>query len=784
MLIWRRLSWCCLSLLLGCVLVGRLAAEDDRSRTGQAIKLVGNTTFSTDQLFDALLAEPDYLLAMHPYSEPSDQSELVKRYLVGGYRRAGFANVEVDITHVEGGAICRISEGDRFVQDGLSVQGAVEVDHLELVRRLTTPSAASNAFPTFLVVDGEPVTHWVTADGKESDLNDPVWEKGKPVRFDSEVQVGNQLARALNDLGYSQAVVIASFESHPLSKSTSLVVDIVSEGPHDRVDHITIEGNKINDRDQIQRCAGVAVGDLINHRQLQLYTKRLWETGRFRKHNVSFDPKARELTIELEEIPELPPVDQPVSKTAESVLAASRWICTSGRRGEDMEISISLENWQLRSIQSQAGFFLEAKLKQDDDAKQNGGVISLLIDSDRLLLDHSHHPRRFLVSPMIVDGKIEFTTGLGAATGDQGFARYWFTFNASSDRDAHETPLQHSWNISPSDWLPFAYKPNFETRWDGSLMTLAHKENQIVIDTETGQVVKIAGFANLRFAAGLYEAEKTRILKETEAKPNALNPPQPISSFASYVLSEPCRDQATAILQTVAGQQQPANSHLIPAFEKLVDGGLLSGLDAVACKLIASDKADSESFSIPYQPRGKRSFNTMMLELGARVVLKYAPEFLADDGWPMKLTREACLVVVGRTKHTGRVMQELLADQQPGPLCYGLMAYGLCYVNRNTAKIFADRALRKMNPEAFHGDLQALTAATNSDLVTRTLTSVKTLNDDELSAIIGLSTRPWFAEFVRLAHSHPIGESERSTSEFWYRATKDRFSESMQAMLR
>lgn len=779
---WQRLYWCCLLALAACLFTARCAAEDGQSPDRHRIQLAGNTTFSTEQLFDALLAEPDYLLATHPYSEPSDQSDLVKKYLIAGYRQAGFPNVDIDITHTDGGAICRITEGDRFVQRGVSIQGAVEVDHQDLVRRLTTPYPDAGAFSMFFARNGEPATRWVTVDGKESDLNAPVWKDERPVRFDSEIEVGKKITRALSDLGYSQAVAVALFDSDPSSKTTSLVVDIISEGPHDRVDRISIEGNQINDDEQIQRCAGVVTGDRIYHQQLQRYTKRLWETGRFSEQRVRFDPKARELTIQLKEIPDLPPINQPISKMAQSVLAASQWITTSSQRGEDMEVSMSMGDWQARWIQSQGGFFWELT-RHDKNNLPKQRVITLLLDSERLLLDHCDHDHHFSVSPLVVDGKLEFTTVIGASEEKDKFAHYGFSFNVSSDREPNEAPIQHSWNISPSDWLPFAYKKNLETQMDGSQLTLTQGDNQIVIDTETGQVVQMAGLANFRFVAGLYAAEKNKILAATKAKPNAFDRAKPISSFASYLVSQPFHQHWNQVIRKAA-EDQPADPHLIPAIQKLVDGGLLSGLDAAALMISSHDAEERGSFSIPYRQRERKSFNRMMLELAARFVLRYADRCLAEDGWPMKLTRETCLVIVGRTKYTDRVLNELHTSEEAGPLCYGLMAYGLGYVDRNMAKIFADRALKTMNPEAFYRDFRALTAATDGELVVRTLKSLKTLNEDELNAVAGLGKGKEFAELLRTIHSHPLDESDQSLSDLWYQASKVPLEESLRKILR
>jgi|GEM_PF-4143998 len=127
-----------LAMTLG-TLTSSAVAEDARSDWDR-FQFAGSKYFSAGQLLDALIAEPDFLLATHPHGDKAGVREVTKRLLLAGYQRAGFASPEIDVQTIsEDGVSIHINEGQRFYCGSVRVNGANQVDPQFLADRLMKP---------------------------------------------------------------------------------------------------------------------------------------------------------------------------------------------------------------------------------------------------------------------------------------------------------------------------------------------------------------------------------------------------------------------------------------------------------------------------------------------------------------------------------------------------------------------------------------------------------------------------------------------------------------------
>ncbi|GAA5507763.1 outer membrane protein assembly factor BamA [Novipirellula caenicola] len=753
-----------------------ITASAQTAPIANRIEMVGNRSFSKHTLLKELKAQPEFLIASHAFGDESKLANVIERLLVKGYRNEGFDQASVQCQQVTTQTKPSLSRWEIIIDEGkqircgqVRIQSAKQIDPQSLERRLTQAFAEATAFPNFVEINGNVITHWVNEQGKESKLKDPVWKTGDEVRFDSELGLRQQVIQAIEDLGFSRSDVLVRFEVDRDKQTADLLVEILDEGVADRISEIDIQGNSINTKEQILAYLGVSVGDPIARRDLQQWTKRLWDSGRFKKHQFRFDKQTQSLSLEVEECSGLPPLDEPINKIATVLLKASQWLAGIAARGDDIETFNAWGNDKLLVIESNDGLFAEFRSPLDTSTDAQSETVSLLIDRDRFILNHSALPQCLRIPLSSMDGQIQFSTEHFADPEPNKFLKGTFTLAGNTKRDENEAPLRFNFRSSPVNWLPLAYKDSVHYEFIGGDLILTHGKESIRIDVESGKVNQwTTRNGMLRFAPGLLSAARSTFLGELpEADQHGQQHRQPVTATVAFLTSDPVIQTLNRFRRETPPLIDPLQ---ISAIRKLNDGGMLRGCDLLLTWM--GDDANDEKFDIPVAPSKNLSSEQIVWNVGSRIALLHIDKVFQEGTWPSMLSKEFCLRSLGASKYTSKVVQQLAEAPSSGPICLAALTLMLKQFRSDLYKRTANIGLQRLSPEAFSRDYDALTAVIGDDFFVRLRRSIATLTDAEMTA---LENALPIARATRLLRriQHTTIQAEESESQYWYRVAHD-----------
>ncbi len=744
---------------LSFALIANLVFGQLSSGSWDKIRFVGNSTYSTEQLRKALIAEPDYLSASHPLSDRLELTEVVERLLTAGYRNTGFPECKVKAqTSDDETTTYQIDEGTRIRCGGVRITGASRIDESRLIERLTKPYPAEKTFPSFVEVGGQSLTTWVDADGKIVKPESPVWERGIPSRFGNEERINHLVKVALTDIGWSESDFSASLDTNVQDATAELVVNIEAEGAPDQVDVIHVFGSNVNAPNDVLDFLELKPGVDFNVDELQRLTKKLWDCGRFSKHNLRFDrdDKGRgRLNIELADVTGVPPLKEPINEAAQVLLRARSWLGTLDQRGYDTELTLHQESARIRLILSPQGIGGEFVVEEDSNTNGDEWLadrITFIVDPTRIELSQTQSPQAWSLDIGSFQGSVCLATKFSASESDDDFARFNLGFSCHSSRSPDEPLITHALRVSPSDWMGFAYKKNIQIQQHDNRLRISRNDDVIEIDSVSGEIYHWSSErSEVKFQMGLFEQFQEATARESTGKSNLFDKSAPISSLARWLLSEPTWRGIDSFCKTAELNDTELDPTLRSAGEKLITGGLLKPLD-VFVKSVAEGN-DGEQFLIPDESSSKLNLKRAIGFLVAKPLLRFAPDLFAEGTWPMTVVREASLVMIDRGKHTPAVLKALHADPSNGPLCDASIAYLLSLTSQKKASVgFARSSIRKMNAENYDRDIRTLLSGKSGQWFSDVLVAVASLSGEELDAVASLMPNAEASELLRDVH--------------------------------
>ncbi|TWT83137.1 Outer membrane protein assembly factor BamA [Planctomycetes bacterium CA13] len=744
----------------------------------------GNETYSDAQLREALNRDADFLIASHPMGDRNLTGSVTEKRLTAGYRNEGFRDISVqgndDVANLAWTFV--ITEGKQFTCGDVQIRGDLPVHVPDLVDRLTKPFPADDTFPSFVEINGKLQTRWVDENGKEKDLEKPVWKIGDPVPFDSNETLQAACRKAIAGLGYSDAMIFVTISSDSDTQTGTLVIDVAEAGKPNQANQIVIQGNEINSRESILEFVNLDEGDAVDQQTIQSVTRQLWESGRFATHRVKFDRVQNgTLTIHLDEIKGCPSLDTPLDQRAKAFLLAGQWVSRSIEAGGDLELSQTAGPHAARLIQSDKGLYIEWDVKAASDPNHQVELFRILVDSDVVVIDHTSHKKQMRFSPIRAGGCLKYGVKVAASHDPTQHGRLNFDWAIRSTRDENDSPLQYVSSYGSADWLPFAYKAKSRFEVADHHLIAKTEGSTMEIDMDAGELVRWTSESGaVRFRTGAFDAARQALLGDTASKPNAFDANEPMTSVASYLLSEPIMNR---LVEASAMQDDPAKSIdpvLVSALRKMIDGGLLSLGDAFI--LAEYDRDPANDFEIPSNRIAPKAWKQMALEFAGRTLLRYSPDLFAEDTWPMQLCRQTAFVAMGSTEHTKDVLDQLLRNPDHGPLCHACVSSLVRYINEDASKTFARRALDTFTPEAFQNDYRSLTSAVSGKVATQTLTCLHALTQselDQLKACFGNeSSQVGLQMLYDFSRNHPNNEAL-----FWYQIAEAPLRKAMERTL-
>ncbi len=739
-----------------------------------------NEAFSDDQLLQALLEEPDFLLATHPHGTRVDLAQETQRLLIAGYKNSGFENPTVRVNISSDNSVqIHIEEGLRYSCGDVIVKNASTINVTALITRLSQPYANEKTFPTFIESNGKTSIRWINEHGKIAKPEKAVWQLGAPAKFGRELHLNRQVSAALKDAGYPDALAQVSVVANQSDATAQLVVDIIQEGAMDRVDEIRVVGSHVNSPNAVIEFLALQPGGPVDYLRLQQLTKRLWDSGRFSKHQLRLDRDgqgARRLNIELEDVPGAPPLGQPLSEVADTFLRARRWVSEVDQRNEDLAFKFKKNHDYTEIIQSQSGTWIQHRMspRSDSPIHSTPASVTCLIAANGTVLSQSMSDEVWNGEIKQFDGSIRLETRFVVDPSVQRLCRLEFDVSWNSKRPEGEPLIQHSLNMSPANWIGFAYKQGIVTEMVGERLVATHSDQRIEIDVATGRLMRWdSDTTEMALEPGLFQERRKELERELAGKTNVYSPERPASTLAAYLLNEDSWRFADEIRARMNRSDTALDPNFRSALDKLVAGGLLMPVDLFVNQ-ISGGSVDSK-FDIPHESSPPKSLYSVAMSLIGKLGLKIVPVIFAENSWPVTVSREASLVMLGRSKYTLGVVKELQADESSGPLRDAAIAYLLGIDNHPDARWFAIRSHNNLTPEKFDADMDVLLQGPVGQWLSGLIDSAATLTPAEIESIGRVTKSDAVVKALETIRIHATTPAESGS--VWYEATHARLDE-------
>lgn len=769
------------------LLLGSMAAAHGPScvnEYGDPERLVfeGCKTFTAEEVAETTAIDPEVILAGHPAAPLEDYLATLSNKILSGYKRVGFpyAQVTSKINHETKKIHIVIEEGPRYMAGKILVRGNQNVVAKELVKTLTSPGPPDDARRWVIEkADGKTTFKWVDREGADADMEDPLWEPGKPAPFDwiAHENIERWTRRALADQGFFSTFEISLLPRSD-GKTAHLLIRISDEGSRAVLGDIVITGNKNNTREEILDYLGLKQGMSVPPNWAAELEYRLWRSGRFIRSDVTLNAPTTDnqatLQINLLESPWAPRLSEPLAEEQNILLKLRDQLVNPKLWPGDLTVSVDASGQSGHMVISPAhGFFASLHYNPNEDKGLPRGLDVSVVLSDR---EHG----LFCPTPLAANflytatgpprtkvmGNITFRLNEKL---DDSENRSVMTFNfsfSSLDKDESPQVFQTHINAEPSFFVALSRIIDTKCIIEDGVLTVSSSTGGYRVDASTGRLLEMTSITEdesgqtrirIRFEENAYQAQLDEIEKSTAHCPNRYDSKTPWTSWISVLCSEEllgtmkeCGPETLRWLRLIRVMQQKG----------VLDGP--GGLSEIVGQLFPQkDTSDKDSFTIPCDPAvfgdlNESNLQSFLLTFGVR----FTDKMFSRRSWPWTLLRELFMVAAQRSKYTGAELQELWQSESTGPIFCLLAACALEHLDQPTAVLFATQGLNKMSAADFRKDCRALLLQNGiaGQCAQRMAQAIRELTPEEIEQIIGVreSDEPSvLADLIRTLQSKP-----------------------------
>ncbi|MEM6470327.1 MAG: hypothetical protein AAF802_12295 [Planctomycetota bacterium] len=701
----------------------------------------GNATYESQQIIAQVHRHPDFVNELESNGSSDELATIVARLVRTGYRDGGFLRPGIECEWVDGKLHCAISEGVRYRCGGIHVTGSRLFTAEQLVSHLTSRQPKDGTHPDYVFRDGKKLLIHRDEQGDEQELREAVWQLGEPARFDHSLE--QDVVDAIADLGYLNPSVEVDQEADHDNAIVNLSVIVTSDGEPSMIRKIHIASGTEKSHGEIIRFVGVKEGQICDAELIRQVTERLWQCGRFHSVNVSFDCENHHLVLDLEDKFGTPPLSEPISELGMLFLAAGRSLADAGRRDAgDACWEANVGSIHMNLISSQAGLMFQVHAQESDElgAPEKISKLTLLAEHDRLLVDFNRHEQYVEIQFPHRVGSLNFTTEFGASNEAERLWAIRGDAKLSSDRGPGQPAIRRTFSFRPCDWLPFAYRTEFEVTETESDVTVSEKHaesrSRFAIDRASGRVKELIAMSGpLQFHPGEFERQRRTLRISLETKRNSFRNEKPITSVVNYLLDRDVR----ALLDVLAKEVNYDVNLIGPAAdvcERLVQADLLAFVDE-SFLYFANRETSNERFQIGHH-LAERNDNPHVVRNRAQAYLNQIADGLPTETWPEELVRASGDVIFGPTASAKQTLRAFLEDRDHGPLSLGSLAVMMDVVHHPAAKIVAKFAVARLNPANFSRELNALLELPLGPSIVKSISAFRVLTKEEASVLLAV----------------------------------------------
>lgn len=736
---------------------------------GDRIVLKGINSFKDEDVKQALKKQEGFLLATHPEAPISQLVAFLDKKITEGYRHNGFPHVEVEVQHKPSTEKIevKVEEGEKYTWGKLIISGFKNISEKAFRDEL---NEWPNRSPYNSLTD--------EANRRENNKRSPIWDKGHPASFtdQSSETLRENINNIFRRLGYFAARFNLHISRNEDEKSADLHLKMTEEGPQGVIGDVTVKGAKKNTPGKIKEYLGIEKGEPLSARKTLEIKKRLWDSGRFHTVGVSArvpegKEKHVELHINLRELEKIPPLSNPLSKAAQTLLKFREWIQGIGERKEAFVLSFKVnKDAQGRltrgtaAISPTQGFICNVSRPGNGESVKR---LSFAIDKKKVSFYENNWAMKEKSSdipfaPMVIvdlspraNNKLKkWKLVLGARL-------------ASRDKEGiKDLHYDANVNVPPAAFVDMAYSENLRTEVEGSELIVEKAGVVAHFDTATGRLREIRmgneKDATLRggFRRGKFDALLTDHREQVNAQMSATRSERQSSPLIDCALRLGMFSLAATADQSSAIRLQEVRDAIL----KLANSGTPTTVKHYLSTLGAPGNA---AFVIPEKPTGRNGTDRGILPAEAVLAAYwnvYEPLF-PPGSWPWTCGRDLALVILGEPGYINFTVQNLLASDNTGPVAMFLMHRAFQARAPRLAMLFASRTKQRLDLEHFKNDYKlCLEGESVIPVITRSLLKgLATLSRREAGALGKLLPKSE-REYLLQAHRALVTEASEKAA--------------------
>lgn len=752
----------------------------------RCIDFEGNTTFPTATLRRALTRDIDFVLASHS-AEPLDQFlSVITERLRQGYRHSGFPAAKVEANHRITGKqesiLVSISEGPRYRQGAIRVEGDIRIDPTQLVKALEKVPDAKGAASYADRIRAHTASYekdLPPSDGQAPDIapsEDNVqapaayvqslvsskpktlaWHPGEPLAFGDagELPMIDLVSDRLAELGRPLAKITTRYDLHT-DGTADLLIHIDHAGPVATVGAVTVEGNETNTAEEVRQLSGLTAGQAVTPARLDEAQLALWRCGRFFPFAIDMQPRESgspeiDIKIRVRELEDVPPLSTPASPDQEVVLRFIDWL-NSGFSGEELlferddpALGKLLVGWS-PDDRAVVSFTPSASTTAVSTIISGEGALIAIRQGDRAHVARFSGVARNLCGTfhIVPTHNAKSKLAISAAMG----------FSTKGAGEFFSTDLL----ITPAYAL---LKPGEISRTgERVIISPAVMPYSIELDAATARPIAVTlgdAVCKITTARGSAHERQKKLEAEIELQDTDSSVAGWVDALAPILAKGSASDGGISITEPISDSARKG-ARLI---DLLAKPEVLDSLKKVYSEIIA-ELASSPEFTIPVNAEQLGSNTTFDLMVGLGC-LGLAEDYLPEAEWTGTFAREMLFILGGKTQHRAEVMNTLLADPAIGPFGCFICAELLDDIDPVSARRFRKKAREQCNAEAFRKDWKLLADSSGpvGNVFRRCLESIASISkEDETAAseLLPKDLATWFRAFLNDLRQHPKGQ--------------------------
>ena len=773
------------------------------------LQFEGLKTFPAQAIRDELMAHPKIMAASNPLKPLDAYIAVLREQIYRGFQYSGFPIPGVEVSTTPENIVIRIEEGNRYRSGRVIVMGATEVPVADLVARLTHDWSLGLSVIQGLskaASSGLTTAYMDSMGGAVKDTK-AAWEPGEPVAFNpTAVEFLNTRVRTLlEEFGYASATFDVATKPMEDSGLAELRIDIREEGPRSVLKEIVIKGNTRQSGKEILKLLELKEGTPVPHDLVAHVESRLWNCGRFLRYKVTAAPqggKAHEvrLTVELEELEDVPALGDSLTPAQETLLRLHRWLNHALDQGEDLVITL-----RFRIADQDRTQHVEVILSRDGLLAVTGDAASTLPTHLSLALIVSPHgvewmaPRhqRKLTSHADTTELVGRLTLLPNQDLDS-TNRWTFSmtggFHGGGGRDP-ENVFGLETLLAPGAFL--GVDQSFDkVEIVGDRLEVSSKTMSAQIDRETGRPLQLTTQneeenheLRLTFEKEAFQKRAARMRTATASHEELTGTNGVLTGYARFVIWEGLHETPLSFMLPPPKNSAHDRDQAALILDHLLQQGLLSPLDQL-WKEATSPPGDAfilptDTTQVPQSAMG------IILAGMSGHFIRWSHRLFPENSWPQDLTRLLALAVFNEQEEAAEQMRALYHSGTMGPLGFYATARTLGMVNAAAAHPFVQRGLDRLGIEELNKDVGLLLSPGSELFLTATKwdAAIAALPEEDLKLLIKVLRDPaesamrWWRRSLQQRPDAPMTERVRAGLEDWWNESlRETMAEAFQSL--